>query len=250
MANPASVCTNPVTHAPETPGSDIPECTTIALDGRLSGNRVYSCTGDVQSYTWSNKQTQIIISTNQLASYIRNYNTTEEAIRLRGLETSRKETTQPTTTAPTCDTTQSYAATTRVSATFQTTQSPQQQISITSINTQAYQMSVKDIVATSHLIMTMQQQLMFQMADIQPNQYIPNILKAISQSMHEITLKYKSCIGMPKQSALIAALQLDHIGVAMIQDSRIVSKKDGIPPIMYQVVIHTSYSHQQSVMGY
>ena len=59
-------------------------------------------------------------------------------------------------------------------------------------------MSLKDIVATGHLIMTMQQQLMSQMSDIQPNQYIHNILKAISQSMQEITLKYESCIGMPK----------------------------------------------------
>ena len=60
------------------------------------------------------------------------------------------------------------------------------------------QITVKDIVATSQLIMTMQQQLMSQMADIQPNKYIHNILKAISQSMHEITAKYESCIGMPK----------------------------------------------------
>ena len=45
--------------------------------------------------------------------------------------------------------------------------------------------------------MTMQLQLMSQMSDIQPNQYIHNILKAISQSMQEITQKYESCIGMP-----------------------------------------------------
>ena len=60
------------------------------------------------------------------------------------------------------------------------------------------QMSVKDIVATSQLIMTMQQHLMAQMAEIQPNVYIHNIMKAISESMHEITAKYESCIGMPK----------------------------------------------------
>ena len=34
-----------------------------------------------------------------------------------------------------------------------------------------------------------------------------------------------------KQSALIAALQLDHIDIAMIQDSRISAKSDGTPPI-------------------
>ena len=59
-------------------------------------------------------------------------------------------------------------------------------------------MSVKDIVATSKLIMAMQEQLMTQMTEIQPNQYILNILKAISQSMQEITLKYESCIGIVK----------------------------------------------------
>ena len=34
-----------------------------------------------------------------------------------------------------------------------------------------------------------------------------------------------------KQSALIASIQLDHIDVAMIQDSRITSNNDGKPPI-------------------
>ena len=63
---------------------------------------------------------------------------------------------------------------------------------------QECQMTVRDIVATSQLIMTMQQQLMSQMADIQPNKYIHNIMKAISQSMYEITQKYESCIGMSK----------------------------------------------------
>ena len=57
------------------------------------------------------------------------------------------------------------------------------------------QMSVKDIVATSQLIMTMQQHLMAQMAEIQPNAYIHNIMKAIAQSMNDITAKYESCIG-------------------------------------------------------
>ena len=99
VANPASDCTNPDTHAPETSGSAIPKCTTIALDGRLPGNHVYYM-GQGQSYTWSNKQTQIIISTNQPASYIRTYNTTEDAISLRGLETSRKETTQRPPVSP------------------------------------------------------------------------------------------------------------------------------------------------------
>ena len=73
------------------------------------------------------------------------------------------------------------------------------------------QMSVKDIVATSQLIMTMQQHLMSQMAEIQPNAYIHNIMKAISESMHEITAKVRilhwNAQGLnnpEKQSALVA----------------------------------------------
>ena len=49
VANPASDGTNPDTHAPETPGSAIPECTTIALDGRLPENHVYY-RGEIRFY--------------------------------------------------------------------------------------------------------------------------------------------------------------------------------------------------------
>ena len=238
VANPASDCTNPVTHDPETSGSDIPECTTIALDGRLSGNHVYY-RGQRQSYTWSNKQTQIIISTNQPASYIRNYNTTEEAIRLRGLETSRKETIQLTTTAPTSDTTQSCAANTRVSATSQTTNTIR---STTNSNHQNQQTRLSNVLEgysrdkPSHHDHATAADVSDVRHSAQPvySQHTQGHITEHARDNTEVRVLHWNDQGLnspAKQSALIAALQLDHIDIAMIQDSRIVAKKNGIPPI-------------------
>ena len=120
----------------------------------------------------------------------------------------------------------------------QQTQSAQQQIPITRTNTQDYQMSLKDIVATSYFSITMQQQLMSQMADIQPNQYIKQHTQGHitehARDNTQVRVPHWNVQGqnsLAKQSALIAALQLDQFDVAMIQDSRIVAKKDGIPLI-------------------
>ena len=77
-------------------------------------------------------------------------------------------------------------------------QTVKHQAPLTGTITQDSQMTVKDIIATNQLIMTMQHQLMSQMSEIQPNQYILNIRRAILQSMSDITLKYELCIGMPK----------------------------------------------------
>ena len=121
VANLASDCTNPDTHAPKTSGSAIPECTTIFPRWNTSQKSCILQGPGTVVYLVQQTNSQIIISTNQPVSYIRTYNTTEEAICPRGLETSRKETTQPTTTTLTSTTTQCYVANIRVSATFQTT---------------------------------------------------------------------------------------------------------------------------------
>ena len=118
--------------------------------------------------------------------------------------------------------------------TRQPTQSTQQQIQITRTNTQDFQMSLKD--NPSHHDHSTAADVSDGRHSAQPvySQHTQCHITEHARYNTQVRVLHWNDQGLnssAKQSALIVALQLGHIDATMIQDSRIVAKKDGIPHI-------------------
>ena len=222
----------------------VPYATTTTIDGRLPRHTTH-----IREHSKSYTSRYVKQSTSgtsqrdsQIAPQARATHSTEEAPSLRRLETGRKNHSQPTAAEPSSSsaaTTQTRDSTPRAS-TFNKSARGNRQTPGTSPRNNNTGLSNDSKRHSSNQPANHDNAAPANVPDGRNSaqsvysQHNEGNITEHERHHSKVRIMHWNAQGLnnsAKQSGLVAALQLDHIDIAMIQDSRISAKSDGKPPI-------------------